>query len=198
MHADATTSRRVGFADVLVAQARLSAYLAPTPLHHAVAAGRADIVALLLDKGAPIDAKRSKNASTPLLMALADRQADTAKLLLERGADPNVRTNDGQPALLMALQLKERGDVLGTLLAHDAMLDVVDRNGAVTHVKCSGVPPQMFRENIGVVVEGTMTEAGHFESRRLMVSHSNEYRVPGDPAKADMKEVMKTTEGLER
>lgn len=35
MHADATTSRRVGFADVLVAQARLSAYLAPTPLHHA-------------------------------------------------------------------------------------------------------------------------------------------------------------------
>lgn len=35
MNADATTSRRVGFADVLVAQARLAAYLAPTPLHHA-------------------------------------------------------------------------------------------------------------------------------------------------------------------
>ncbi len=35
MPADATTPRRVGFADVLVAQARLAAYLAPTPLHHA-------------------------------------------------------------------------------------------------------------------------------------------------------------------
>ena len=76
--------------------------------------------------------------------------------------------------------------------------DVIDRPGGSVHVVSHSVPPQMFRENIGVVVEGTMTEAGHFESRRLMVSHSNEYRVPGDPAKADMKDVMKTTEGLER
>jgi cytochrome c-type biogenesis protein CcmE len=74
--------------------------------------------------------------------------------------------------------------------------DVIDRPGASVHVVTHSVPPQMFRENIGVVVEGTMTKAGHFESRRLMVSHSNEYRVPGDPAKADMKEIMKTTEGL--
>jgi cytochrome c-type biogenesis protein CcmE len=74
--------------------------------------------------------------------------------------------------------------------------DVIDRPGASVHVVTHSVPPQMFRENIGVVVEGTMTKAGHFESRRLMVSHSNEYRVPGDPSKADMKEIMKTTEGL--
>ena len=41
-----------------------------------------------------------------------------------------------------------------------------------------------------------MTQAGHFESKRLMVSHSNEYRAPGDPNQADAKELMKTTEGL--
>ena len=76
--------------------------------------------------------------------------------------------------------------------------DVIDRPGGTVHVVTRSVPPQMFRENIGVVVEGTMTAAGHFESRRLMVSHSNEYREPGDAGKADMKEVMKTTEGLER
>ena len=47
------------------------------------------------------------------------------------------------------------------------------------HVQCTkSVPPQMFREGIGVVVEGTMTQAGHFESQRLMVSHDNEYRAP--------------------
>ena len=74
--------------------------------------------------------------------------------------------------------------------------DVIDRPGATVHVVTHSVPPQLFRENIGVVVEGTMTPAGHFESRRLMVSHSNEYRVPGDPSKADVKELMKTTEGL--
>src|SRR5689334_20152660 len=42
-------------------------------------------------------------------------------------------------------------------------------------VKTTTVPPQMFRENIGVVVEGTMNRAGYFQSSRLMVSHNNEY-----------------------
>jgi cytochrome c-type biogenesis protein CcmE len=76
--------------------------------------------------------------------------------------------------------------------------DVIDRPGGQVHVITRTVPPQLFRENIGVVVEGTMTPAGHFESRRLMVSHSNEYRVPGDPEKSDVKDLMKTTEGLEQ
>ncbi len=69
--------------------------------------------------------------------------------------------------------------------------DVVDGNASV-HVKSSGVPPQMFREGIGVVVEGTLTKAGHFESRRLMVSHGNEYRSPDDPKRVDMKSLIKT------
>ncbi|HEY7411999.1 MAG TPA: cytochrome c maturation protein CcmE [Vicinamibacteria bacterium] len=70
--------------------------------------------------------------------------------------------------------------------------DVTDDRHAV-HVKSSGVPPQMFREGIGVVVEGTMTPAGHFEARRLLVSHSNEYRAPQDGAPVDAKELMRTT-----
>ena len=74
--------------------------------------------------------------------------------------------------------------------------DVIDRPGGSVHVVTHSVPPQMFREGIGVVVEGTMTPAGHFESRRLMVSHSNEYRAPDDPSNADAKDLMKTTEGL--
>jgi cytochrome c-type biogenesis protein CcmE len=75
--------------------------------------------------------------------------------------------------------------------------DVVDRPGGRVHVKCTGVPPQLFRERIGVVVEGTMSRAGHFEGRRLMVSHSNEYRVPGEGEAVDVKKTMQTTQGLE-
>lgn len=74
--------------------------------------------------------------------------------------------------------------------------DVVDRQGALTHVKCSGVPPQMFRERIGVVVEGTLTRDGYFEGNRLMVSHGNEYRAPDDPGHADVERLMRSTEGL--
>ena len=76
--------------------------------------------------------------------------------------------------------------------------DVKDATGIV-HVKSSGVPPQMFRENIGVVVEGTMTRSGYFQCNRLMVSHNNEYRAPkaGHPVdKKELQRLMKSTEGL--
>ena len=75
--------------------------------------------------------------------------------------------------------------------------DVIDRQDGTVHVRSTSVPPQLFRERIGVVVEGTMTRAGHFESKRLMISHSNEYRVPGEGQKVDAKTMMRTTQGLE-
>ncbi len=75
--------------------------------------------------------------------------------------------------------------------------DVIDRKGGRVHVRCTSVPPQLFRENIGVVVEGTMNRAGYFDSNRLMVSHSNEYRAPGDDPRVDVKNLMRTTNGLE-
>ncbi len=45
-------------------------------------------------------------------------------------------------------------------------------------VKSTGAPPQMFRENIGCVVEGTLDQSQVFHSDRVMVKHSNEYRAP--------------------
>lgn len=71
--------------------------------------------------------------------------------------------------------------------------DVIDRQGGVVHVKSQGVPPQLFRERIGVVVEGTLTRAGYFEGQRLMISHGNEYRVPGEGRKDDAAALMPTT-----
>jgi len=76
--------------------------------------------------------------------------------------------------------------------------DVNDAN-AVVHVKSSGVPPQMFRDNIGVVVEGTMTRDGTFESHRLMVSHNNQYKAPKaghTMDKQELEKLMRSTEGL--
>ena len=63
------------------------------------------------------------------------------------------------------------------------------------HVKTTTVPPQMFRENIGVVVEGTMVRGGYFQSSRLMVSHNNEYKAPeaGHPVEREELEKMLRT-----
>jgi cytochrome c-type biogenesis protein CcmE len=65
-------------------------------------------------------------------------------------------------------------------------------------VKSSGVPPQMFRENIGVVVEGTMVPGGHFESSRLMVSHNNEYKAPAKGHPVDRKELERMMKSVEQ
>ncbi len=91
--------------------------------------------------------------------------------------------------------IKKLGGTAVEFEVHDATQRV--------HVKTSSVPPQMFRENIGVVVEGTMVRGGYFQSNRLMVSHSNEYKPPAKgQSKAhsmDQKELRKmieSTEGL--
>lgn len=68
--------------------------------------------------------------------------------------------------------------------------DVKD-GGNIVHVKSAGVPPQMFRENIGVVVEGTMDRGGYFKCNRLMVSHNNEYRAPKNGHPVDKKQMEK-------
>ncbi|HEY0097028.1 MAG TPA: cytochrome c maturation protein CcmE [Archangium sp.] len=49
---------------------------------------------------------------------------------------------------------------------------------AFVKVRTTEVPPQMFRERIGVVVEGTFDKGQVFQGSRLMVNHSNEYRAP--------------------
>ena len=65
-------------------------------------------------------------------------------------------------------------------------------------VKTTTVPPQMFRENIGVVVEGTMVRGGYFQSNRLMVSHSNEYKAPEKGHAVDRKELERMMKSVEQ
>lgn len=58
-----------------------------------------------------------------------------------------------------------------------ATFDVSD--GATTvRVRLTTNPPQMFREGIGVVVEGKLAADGAFDTQRVMVKHSNEYQAP--------------------
>ena len=73
----------------------------------------------------------------------------------------------------------------------DLRFTVTDGDATVP-VHASAVPPAMFREGIGVVVEGTLREDGVFESRRLMVKHDNEYRAPGADEDRDIRELMKS------
>lgn len=64
---------------------------------------------------------------------------------------------------------------------------VIADSSAEVPVRSTGAPPAMFREGIGVVVEGRWRAAGVFESTNVMVKHSNEYRPPhGDEMPQEM------------
>lgn len=57
-----------------------------------------------------------------------------------------------------------------------------DVYSVVVHAKSA--PPQMFREGIGVVVEGIFNGTT-FNADRVLVKHSNEYRAPKDGEKPE-------------
>lgn len=76
-----------------------------TPLHYAATGGHLDIIALLLDESAYIDAE-SPNKTTPLMMAAMYGSTAAVRALLEAGADPTLRNQLGLSAVDFALRGK--------------------------------------------------------------------------------------------
>lgn len=75
-----------------------------TPLHYAASGGDSTpVVALLLERGAQIDA-RAPNGNTALMMAARYGAWDSADLLLARGADPRLTNSAGLAAADFARQ----------------------------------------------------------------------------------------------
>jgi len=74
-----------------------------TPLHYAASAGKADIVQMLLDQSAYIDAE-SPNGTTPLMMAARYGSFEALKLLLTEGADIRLKNQQGLSALDFAVE----------------------------------------------------------------------------------------------
>jgi cytochrome c-type biogenesis protein CcmE len=93
----------------------------------------------------------------------------TPKELLAKGAE-----GDGVPVRLGG-QVKP-GSTKWDANTLDLRFTVTDGSGDIP-VKSTGAPPQMFRDGMGVVVEGRY-QHGLFQATNLMVKHSNEYRAP--------------------
>ena len=74
----------------------------------------------------------------------------------------------------------------------DLRFTVTDGSGDI-QVKSTGAPPQMFRDGMGVIVEGRYAHSGVFQATNLMVKHSNEYRAPkpGEEAHEKYKTLIK-------
>jgi cytohesin len=69
-----------------------------TPLHWPSFIGNENVVWLLLDKGADVNAK-TNDGDTPLHLACRNRNEDVVSLLLEKGADVNAKLDHGDTLL---------------------------------------------------------------------------------------------------
>jgi uncharacterized protein len=74
-----------------------------TPLHYAATSAHLEIIALLLENHAYIDAE-SPNGTTPLMMAAQYGSPAAVKLLLESGADATLKNQRGLGAIDFAYQ----------------------------------------------------------------------------------------------
>lgn len=89
-----------------------------TPLHYAATGGHVDVLQLLLDHHAYIDAA-SPNGSTPLMMAAMYGTDDAVRLLLSAGADSTLKNGLGLTALDFAKRVQRDS---AAKLIEDAML----------------------------------------------------------------------------
>ena len=81
-----------------------------TPLHYAASAGQTEVISLLLENHAYVDAE-SPNGSTPLMMASMYGTPAAVKLLLDEGADPSLKNQQGLTAIDFA-QRANRDDTV--------------------------------------------------------------------------------------
>lgn len=92
-----------------------------TPLIHASATNRADIVELLLKKGARTDLV-DISGSTALHWAVDNDNLKISQLLLKYGSNPNAYTNHGQPVLFYPM-LRHNAELVKLLLSKGANMD---------------------------------------------------------------------------
>ena len=106
-------------------------------LHFAARENRAEVVSVLLESKADINAT-DRTGKTPLTLAAENSAVETTKLLIERGADINKRDQIGGTSLTWACGLGGAATVK-LLIDGGADLSVVDVNGLTPLIWAAGI-----------------------------------------------------------
>ena len=109
--------------------------LETTALHYAAMTGSKEIVELLIENGAKVDA-RSQNGETPLFRTAIGGAVEAAKVLLINGADVNARNDANDTPLHFAVMERsiapmvtfgDRIEIVKLLLTHGAGVNAIDK-----------------------------------------------------------------------
>lgn len=128
-----------------------------TPLHRAAECGSPDVVRLLLDRGADINARDELNGVTPLHLAAEHGRVDIVKVLIRHGADVTIQNRKGKTPLFASTDIynPHRNETQALLLASGAsramtifdavrlgdmtrVIEMVDTDSALVEVRDTG------------------------------------------------------------
>ena len=99
-----------------------------SPLHLAAILGHQDIVRILLENRAEVDAPNTNRGDTPLHLAASNRQIHIVRLLVKYGASVDAVNKNGQTPLMYAAA-KGDAEAVRALIAGGANIRAVDRTG---------------------------------------------------------------------
>ena len=108
-----------------------------TALHNAACEGHVAVVKVLLDKGANVDPKSTKNYMTPLHLAAMKGHHTVAMALLAAKADVSARTDTGTAPLGFAAAFGHRA-VVAVLLVNGADVNAKDAAGMAALAGAAG------------------------------------------------------------
>ena len=121
---------------------------------------------------------------TILLMSLLSLQDYTVYFYTPQEAVAKASTLQNQNIKVGGMVMP--GSIAWNAQNLDLSFAISDPTGVIMKIKHIGTPPDMFKENQGVVVEGKILEDGHsFLAKTLMVKHSEEYKVPDQKESID-------------
>jgi uncharacterized protein len=86
------------------------------------------VAEVLLARGAQLDLQSEDRGYSPLMDAAQAGSADLVKLFIDKGADPNLKSKDGQTALVVAVGRND-AEVAKLLVAGGADPDIPDKLG---------------------------------------------------------------------
>ena len=132
-----------------------------TPLHEACTSGYAKVVALLVSRGALVDAHRT-HSWTPLMYAVSRDHEDIARMLLDHGSPAEARNQDGMTALYLAAREGSEGCVRLLLERGGDRLPNIASNTKRTplHVAIKYLRRSIVGALFGARSQGMSTEAG--------------------------------------
>lgn len=107
----ASINNQMDLAKVLIARGAAVNQTGWTPLHYAASKGHVEMMRLLIEHHAYLDAA-SPNGTTPLMMAAHYGSPMATKLLLEEGADPRLKNKLGLSALDFAKKAPAKADTV--------------------------------------------------------------------------------------